>query len=352
MKWFMCFHAILVLLSGFLLADTENNTCVPCHRRTIPGIIQDWEESTHARKGIGCLDCHKAEKGIPGAFKHGGDYLSLIVSSGVCGGCHDNEYLQMRQSAHARAAHYQNNENRDARVILWCSSCHGNRIGWSDRGRINEQTWPDRGIGTIFPDGSEGSCTACHPRHTFSVESARNPEACLGCHSSRRDSHFPLNHRFDVLSYGCAECHLCSSMTHVSTHDPGTRLAWSSGPEGPTRLTRVYLENNRVEYVNEEEIPESGSGFRGAKVLRTDSWTDRRGRMKQVCSGCHMDVALKSYFARYDQVMNDGSETGFPVRSCEWDRFIRWHPDGTDQDFFRAMVLRGEQKREVPPDHK
>ena len=43
-------------------------------------------------------------------------------------------------------------------------------------------TWPNTGIGRINPDGSLGSCTACHGRHRFSKAQARTPETCGKCH--------------------------------------------------------------------------------------------------------------------------------------------------------------------------
>ena len=32
------------------------------------------------------------------------------------------------------------------------------------------------------PDGTEGSCSACHSRHAFSASQARNPDNCGKCH--------------------------------------------------------------------------------------------------------------------------------------------------------------------------
>ena len=49
-------------------------------------------------------------------------------------------------------------------------------------GRLDPATWPNTGIGRINPDGSEGSCTACHSRHAFSAAQARTPDTCGKCH--------------------------------------------------------------------------------------------------------------------------------------------------------------------------
>ena len=42
--------------------------------------------------------------------------------------------------------------------------------------------WPNTGIGRINPDGSEGSCAACHSRHEFSSAQARTPDTCAKSH--------------------------------------------------------------------------------------------------------------------------------------------------------------------------
>ena len=49
-------------------------------------------------------------------------------------------------------------------------------------GRLDPTTWPNTGIGRLNPDGSKGSCSACHSRHYFSTKVARNPENCGKCH--------------------------------------------------------------------------------------------------------------------------------------------------------------------------
>lgn len=39
-----------------------------------------------------------------------------------------------------------------------------------------------KGVGRVNPDGSKGSCSACHARHQFSIEMARKPYTCSECH--------------------------------------------------------------------------------------------------------------------------------------------------------------------------
>ena len=47
---------------------------------------------------------------------------------------------------------------------------------------MDHNTWPNTGIGRINPDGSRGSCIACHSKHSFRASVARQPENCGKCH--------------------------------------------------------------------------------------------------------------------------------------------------------------------------
>ena len=51
-----------------------------------------------------------------------------------------------------------------------------------ENGKLDPATWPNTGIGRLNPDGSRGSCSACHLRHNFSRAQARAPENCGRCH--------------------------------------------------------------------------------------------------------------------------------------------------------------------------
>ncbi len=70
--------------------------------------------------------------------------------------------------------------------------CHGSQVKVLEGGRLDPVTWPNTGIGRINPDGSEGACSACHSRHAFSVEEARNPENCGKCHMGPDHPHIEI----------------------------------------------------------------------------------------------------------------------------------------------------------------
>ncbi len=70
---------------------SENQDCVDCHRVKSPGIVGQWEISTHAQSGIGCMQCHQAEPGDVDGYKHEGSFIATIVSPKDCARCHESE---------------------------------------------------------------------------------------------------------------------------------------------------------------------------------------------------------------------------------------------------------------------
>ena len=73
-----------------------------------------------------------------------------------------------------------------------CLFCHGTAVEVTgatsretDMGTMDFPVlngWPSQGVGRVNPDGSKGACSACHARHQFSIEVARQPETCSQCH--------------------------------------------------------------------------------------------------------------------------------------------------------------------------
>jgi hypothetical protein len=228
-----------------IVVPATSKDCVECHGQAHPGIVAHWRGSTHAEKGIGCVDCHAAERGDADAFAHYGAQIATVVTPRDCSRCHLTEFQEFAQSHHARGGNilasldnYLAETVEGARVAFdphsptpgravmridgfasafsGCQQCHGSKVALqSTDGRMltvadlqpdaNGQptnldavgkivrdangrplfhpgTWPNTGIGRINLDGSLGSCTACHSRHDFSPRRARQPENCGKCH--------------------------------------------------------------------------------------------------------------------------------------------------------------------------
>jgi hypothetical protein len=222
-----------------------SKACVDCHQKSSAGIIDHWKGSTHAVKGVGCVECHLANKGDVDAFDHYGATIATIVTPKDCGRCHKTETAEFVASHHAKAGNilesldnflaetvegnrepfnpHSPTPGRDfdmvngmASVNVGCKQCHGSKVALmaTDGGLItvddlkpdadgkptnvealarvkkdengapilDTNTWPNTGIGRLNLDGSRGSCSACHSRHDFSPRRARQPENCGKCH--------------------------------------------------------------------------------------------------------------------------------------------------------------------------
>ena len=84
---------------------------------------------------------------------------------------------------------------RLADAVNGCWQCHGSIIkflrddegvvltsGSERKPVIDPDSWPNSGMGRLNPDGSKGSCHACHSRHAFQASLSRQPENCGKCH--------------------------------------------------------------------------------------------------------------------------------------------------------------------------
>ncbi|GAG25749.1 unnamed protein product, partial [marine sediment metagenome] len=184
-----------------------NKACVECHTTDSPALVMEWEHSRHAQYGVGCYDCHVAEEGEPDAWKHEGEFISALVTPKDCARCHVREYEEFAHSHHASAGEILASldnvlaekvaglPDNNADAINGCWQCHGAivkfakaedgsilRTGKENKPVLDPESWPNSGIGRLNPDGSRGSCHACHSRHAFEVKLSRSPENCGKCH--------------------------------------------------------------------------------------------------------------------------------------------------------------------------
>jgi hypothetical protein len=58
--------------------------CLDCHSSSTPGIVEQWQSSAHAKKGIDCYSCHKAAANDPSTFDHYGQRIAVIVTPNYC----------------------------------------------------------------------------------------------------------------------------------------------------------------------------------------------------------------------------------------------------------------------------
>jgi len=336
--------AVMVLLvpSASLYAD-EAQSCEGCHVTESPGIVSQWQASAHFANDIGCLDCHEAEKTDVDAYEHHGSTIATIVSPLDCSNCHEKEFDEQKGSHHAKAAQILGSLDNllgevvggQAAVTVGCRQCHGSEVKIGEDGRPTADTWPNTGMGRINPDGSWGSCSACHARHEFSVGQARQPEACGKCHLGpdhpqievwNESKHGILYHAnrekmnldADTWRAGkeyhtgptCSSCHMSAGGMQGITHDVGERISWTLRPKVSSKLNMVVFEDHTKTDINGEapELPAVGSMYKDKKgvekkVAAVLPWQDRRAKMVDVCNQCHEEKFVDSAYKQIDDLV-------------------------------------------------
>src|SRR3974390_3768293 len=138
MNFRLCFLACALAIAPALFADNpqvseEGKACIECHSGSTPGIVEQWQSSAHAKKGVDCYSCHTANEGDPATFDHYGHKIAVIVTPNYCGRCHADQQQQFAQSHHAAAAQFIGSlDNMLGEIVEGgpaanngCRQCHG-----------------------------------------------------------------------------------------------------------------------------------------------------------------------------------------------------------------------------------
>lgn len=319
------------LQAGFMPKEmsAQSKACADCHKKESAAVYQQWGSSKHYRGNVGCYECHMALPSDPDAFEHHGQTISTIVTPKDCGRCHEAEVGEFNSSHHAKAGRILGSlDNVLAEVVEGnhgfktpgfpkgvssaavngCWQCHGSEVKILPGGKPDPATWPNTGIGRINPDGSEGSCAACHARHDFSAAQARTPDTCGKCHMGPdhpqieiyNESKHGIAYRANVDKMNlasskwivgedysaaptCATCHMSATKNQRVTHDVGLRISW----------------NNRPEISVRPEISDAKLGLPTQNI----NWQTRRANMNDVCLNCHNQKFVDAFYLQYDSLI-------------------------------------------------
>lgn len=351
----------------------ETRECIECHMTETNGVYQEWGASKHYRANIGCFECHQAEKSDPDAMYHYGYSISIIVSPKDCACCHSKEVEEFDESHHAKAGLILGSLDNfladivegdwnfyggSALTVSGCKQCHGSIVEVNEDGSLKPTGWPNTGMGRLNPDGSIGSCTACHQRHAFSAAQARRPENCGKCHLGpdhpQKEIYEESKHGIAFEAYEddlnlenskwvlgedytaaptCATCHMSAVRTTDGfvpvTHDVGLRISWNNRPAKSIR-------------------PEISDGKLGLEKMAQVGWRERRANMIKVCTVCHSSGYVNNFYEQYDGVIalynTKFAEPGIEImkllydnklitdvrfdETVEWTWWEIWHHEG------------------------
>ncbi len=369
--------ALIDLSQPDVTLSQDTQSCVDCHRKTSPALVMEWERSLHSQNDVGCAECHGGNEGEPDAWLHEGTWVSALVTPKDCGQCHDREVEEFSRSHHAKAGEILASldnvlaekvagmPGNNADAVNGCLQCHGSiirfardekgeivRSGKSQKPVIDSDTWPNSGMGRLNPDGSKGSCHACHSRHSFEAKLSRSPENCGKCHmgpdhpqieiynESKHGIAFYANRDLMALDKDgdwvlgrdysaaptCATCHMSSYMTPegavvANNHDVGERISWTLRPVISTKLNEIIYEDGFKEnYPHTRTLPKIGDVIETTemqveneqlvsktvprKVAQVIRWEQRRENMKGACLNCHNNSYVDNFYAQYDDLVD------------------------------------------------
>lgn len=371
--------------------------CLSCHRDLHPGIVVAWEKSRHARitpgeamqvqglglkvssteiperflhVAVGCAECHtQRPEAHAGTFDHGGYKVHTAVSPNDCATCHAQEADQFSRNlmAHARGNLVDNPLYMDlAKTIEGgvtrtghqlefspadpmtqaesCLHCHGTKLevtGWEERDTLFGwmdfpvvDGWPNQGVGRENTDGSLGTCGACHNRHQFSIEIARQPYACKKCHvgpdvpaykvyaASRHGNMFASHGKEwdftsvpwivgeDFTAPTCASCHVSlladPSGNEIAprTHQMTDRLPWRIFGLVYAHPQPISPDTSIIRNADGLPLPTNLDGtFADDFLIDSATMAERTENMKTVCRSCHGSAWVDGFWERFEQTI-------------------------------------------------
>lgn len=313
MGW-ICFLGIGAVV--LLVSVASAQVCLPCHRKVTPGIVADWELSKHSKNKIDCSECHGNE------HKSAQDVAKAkIPTPDTCSNCHEARVKQFKSGKHAAAwaamkamptAHWQPMALMEG--MKGCGGCH--KIGLKTEEEIKELKKTGPGFGVA-------SCDACHTRHTFSVQEAKQPQACQTCHmgfdhpqwemysGSKHGVRFLLKQN-KVLppSASAPTCQTC----HMQEGNHAVRTAWGFlAVRLPMPEDKQWTEDRVTVLQGLGVLDPDGKPtarldvVKAADVARLtqEDWQKERDKMVKTCNRCHSVNFAKAELAKGDQIIKE-----------------------------------------------
>ena len=304
---------VVVLMLG-QAAPAEELDCVTCHAKVTPGIVNDWKQSLHAESDVDCSICHGEDHRSDDDFAK-----ARIPTPDTCAECHEDQVEQFKLGKHALAwksmkamptAHWQPMSLTEG--MKGCGGCH--KIGLKSENEIRALKKDNASFGVA-------SCDACHTRHLFKTEEARQPQACRTCHMGFDHPHWEMysssKHgvRNSLKQLGklpesaaaptCQVCHLPGG-THTNRTAWGflaVRLPMPEDKQWAADRTTIL---QALGVLDPDGKPtarlELVKSLRLAR-LDQDEWQARRDEMVGICNQCH-----SKNFAQAELGKSDGAD--------------------------------------------
>jgi hydroxylamine dehydrogenase len=288
--------------------------CIDCHKDINPNIVADWQASKHSEAGIDCSECHGSQ------HMTAKDVEKVVLPTpDVCGKCHETQVTQFKSGKHALAWAAMN----AMPTIHWqpmaliegmkgCGGCH--KIGLKSPEEIKQ-------LKNQGGDYGMASCDACHTRHTFSVEEAKQPQACETCHMGFDHPQWEMysgsKHGVRALlkqekllpeSFAAPTCQTC----HFQNGDHGVKTAWGflavrlPLPEDKQWAADRTTILQALGVLDPDGKPTARlDAVKAADLARltSEAWQEQRDKMTKTCQQCHSINFAKGELEKGDEVI-------------------------------------------------
>jgi hypothetical protein len=305
------FLVIFVFCAGAMAQE-----CVTCHEKVTPNIVSDWKLSTHSQNDVDCSVCHGDQHKDP----YDVDKVQ-IPTPDTCADCHDEKVEQFKAGKHAAAwaamkamptAHWQPIALMEG--MKGCGACH--KIGLKTEEEIKELKKTGAGFGVA-------SCDACHTRHLFSVQEARQPQACQTCHmgfdhaqwemysGSKHGVRYLLKQirilPDSVAAPTCQTCHMQEG-NHAVMTGWGFLAVRLPMPEDKQWAADRATILQGLGVLDPDGNPTARLDVvKAANVARLtqESWQKERDKMLKTCNDCHSLNFAKAELEKGDQMIKE-----------------------------------------------
>lgn len=316
MGFYMLRMMFIFLCCIFFVSVASAQVCVNCHTKITPSIVTDWQLSKHSKNKIDCSECHGNQ------HKSSRDVAKVKISTpDTCANCHELKVKQFKTGKHAVSwasmkamptAHWQPMALMEG--MKGCGGCH--KIGLKTEAEIKEL----KKGGAVF---GVASCDACHTRHTFSVQEAKQPQACQTCHmgfdhpqwemysASKHGVRYLLKQNKTLPpTVAAPTCQTC----HMQEGNHAVRTAWGF------LAVRLPMPDDKQWTADRATILQ-GLGVldpdgkptgrldvvKAADVARLtqEDWQKERDKMIMTCNRCHSVNFAKGELAKGDQMIRE-----------------------------------------------
>ena len=307
---------IFLVMSLLLISGASAQVCVDCHQKVTPSIVLDWQLSKHGQARIQCSTCHGDQ------HQSVKDVANVqIPTPDTCAMCHPTQVQQFKSGKHALSwasmkamptAHWQPMALMEG--MKGCGGCH--KVGLKTEAEIKELKKGGAGFGLA-------SCDVCHTRHVFSVQEARQPQACQTCHmgidhpqwemysSSKHGVRYLLKQNKtlpeNVAAPTCQTCHMQEG-SHANRTAWGFLAVRLPMPEDKQWAAdrATVLQGLGVLDPDGKPTPRL-EVVKAADVVRLtqEDWQKERDKMVKTCNRCHSVNFAKTELLKGDMMIKE-----------------------------------------------